>query len=338
MRIATLAVMFAVMACRAHPEDAGPTAGSGSGSGSAVVHAQTPSIYRVDDFVASVVVVGGTLVWTDTGGALYTMPVQGGAQHQLSNQHRAGGPTVLALIAQGDHVIGTIDSDMVRIDLPAGPLTPIPLGLVDNDATTLATDGTSIFFNVLFGDELWQLMPDGKKILRAHSRKAQLAITNTTLYALSWEYGTLLAIPIAGGPARTLARGLPHPVGLAADGDAAYVWSEDDRALRRIDIRTGEQKRLVTKGLYGTDNLLVDDQWIYGSTLVAKGQSKLFRVAKDGSRLEVLADGLQAEEMFLNEDALFVASFSQPEIRRYDKRALAPLCVGFDCLPDLPSP
>ncbi|HEY5927028.1 MAG TPA: hypothetical protein VIV11_35315, partial [Kofleriaceae bacterium] len=46
--------------------------------------------YEVGESPMSVVVAGDRLVWTDSTGAIWTMPVAGGQPKQLSDQHGTG--------------------------------------------------------------------------------------------------------------------------------------------------------------------------------------------------------------------------------------------------------
>jgi hypothetical protein len=90
--------------------------------------------------------------------------------------------------------------------------------------SALAFDGTTIFFYASDSPKIIQRTPIGgpAALFVTEDEVADLLADATTVYALTVT-GNLVAHPIAGGAARTIASGLAAPRRLAADDAALYV-------------------------------------------------------------------------------------------------------------------
>lgn len=281
-------------------------------------------VLEVDSSPTNIAIANGTLVWTDTAGALWTMPARGGARpKQLSNQHMPGQPMYGNLVAVGSVVVATKQNALAKVTLPDGPIeviaTPSEDWLIE-----LETDGTAVYSNFMDSAEVFKLTLDGTKTKLTDFKRASLAVHGDTVYAVGYGSGTIIAMK--DGKRRTIASGLRHPTGFAVDDQAAYVWTEGDRALRRIDLKTGKTTFLEKQGLENTDELVLDGDWVYLYTWFGPGKSKFLRVAKDGSGTQVLADGLGApNSIAVDADAVYVSLQDADRILRFDKRAITPL-------------
>jgi len=92
------------------------------------------------------------------------------------------------------------------------------------------------------------------------TRATGIVVDSTTLYTMtSGGGGSVLALPLAGGPARTLPA-LVGAVGLAASADA--LFAVNNSTLQRIDKATGETTTLFTENVGGT-SIAVHGGFVY---------------------------------------------------------------------------
>jgi hypothetical protein len=142
-----------------------------------------------------------------------------------------------------------------------------------------------------------------------------------TLFVASYSNGTLVAIPLAGGPAKTIATGLVRPTSVAADEARVFVYSEKQKTIRRIVIATKEST-VIAEGLDNADELVADGAWLYTYSWQPRGQ--LVRVAKDGGPApQVLADDLKSPyAIAFDGDAIYATVRDQNKIVRIAKAAL----------------
>lgn len=262
----------------------------------------------------ALVVVGETLVWTDGAGAIWTMPALGGEPRQLSDQHGLG--FTFRPVVAGGQVFVSAKRDFVHVTLPAGPARKLGLGLPEDPLHVVGDD--RFIYTTLFQRDTVLAIPVGGGPPRpvANIRRGVLALHGDTLYAISYASGQLVAIPTAGGKPRTIAKGFVRPTTLDVDDTAAFVYTEKDQTLRRVELATGATSVLAT-GLVNADDLVADGAWLYTFSWPAR----FVRVAKDGSRTEVLADDLKSPyDIAVAADAVYVISRDQNKIVRLRKR------------------
>jgi hypothetical protein len=169
-------------------------------------------------------------------------------------------------------------------------------------------------------------------------KQADIAIRNGTLYAMSYYANAFMSVPTAGGKPRTIAR-VPSPTAFAVDDVAGYAWCEKDHALRKIDLKTGKVTELWKAQLVKPDAIVSDGDWIYAAASLAgtvdatggyaEGDAvQLVRIAKDGSQLQVLVDGLKGlGPITADADAIYAAPVQSGVVLRVDKAHVQPLRV-----------
>ncbi len=260
------------------------------------------------------------LVWTDSAGAIWSMSTSGGTPKQLSDQQNPN--FAFKVFLAGDELFATSRKDLLRVESPAGPVTKAGiLSLADNpiDAT-----GTSdhVFMTLFKRDEIMRASVGGgaaKKI--ASVPRGVVGRNADTLFIASYSSGALVAIPLAGGSAKTIARGLVRPTAVAADDARVFVYSEKQQSIRRIVIATGEAT-VIAEGLDNSDDLVADGAWLYTYSWQPRGQ--LVRIAKDGGLPpQVLADDLKSPyAIAFDGDAIYATVRDQNKIIKITKAAL----------------
>lgn len=262
----------------------------------------------------SVVVAGDALVWTDSTGAIWTVPIAGGDPVQLSDQHGAGF-MFHPVVAGGDVFVST-KRDFVRVTLPRGPVTKLGLALAE-DPEEVVAEGDTIYVTLFKRDAVLAIPTRGGAPRQLTSfRRGVLAVHAGTLYTVSFANGTLVSIPTDGGKPKQIARGFSRPTALAVDDTAAFVYTEKDQTLRRVELATGATRVLAT-GLVNSDDLVSDGPWLY----TFSWPSSLVRIAKDGSRKDVIADDLASPyHIAIDGEAIYVVSRDQNKIVRLAKR------------------
>lgn len=273
--------------------------------------------FAVGESPTSLVVAGSALVWTDSMGAIWTMPTAGGPPRQLTEQRAAG--FMFHPVSVGTDVLVSTKRDFARVTLPGGPVRNLGLALAEDPVDIVADDHT-IYTTLFKRDELLAI-PVGGGIIGtptklASVRRAVLAVHGPTLYAVSYATGRLVSLPITGGKLTQIARGLERSTALAVDDTAAYLYSEKDQTLRKVELATGAITVLATQ-LTNSDDLVSDGPWLY----TYSWPSRVLRIAKDGSGQETLADDLASpSHIAIDARAIYVVSRDQNKIVRLAKR------------------
>ncbi|HSK03151.1 MAG TPA: hypothetical protein VK932_17990, partial [Kofleriaceae bacterium] len=267
----------------------------------------------------SLVVAGGTLVWTDIAGGVWSMPADGGAPRQLSDQKAPA--FAFQLFTAGGEVLATSRRDLLRVGVPDGPVTLARIGGLAEQPLEVEADGAFIYLTLFKRPEIVRVpVAGGAATKLAELPRAVLALSGDTLYAASYSTGVLVAIATATGATRVVARGLGKPTAIAADGTHVFAYSERDEALRRIDVATGAAT-VLARGLVNSDDVELDGEHVYTRTWGAR--PALVRVAKDGSRpAEVLAELPSPTDIAFDAGGVYVASRDGRRIVRLARAAL----------------
>ena len=265
----------------------------------------------------SLVIAGDAMVWTDSTGAIWTMPVAGGEPRQLSEQHSHG--FAFHPVVVGTEVFVSGKRDFWRVALPAGPVTKMNARGLLEDPEEVVSDETSIYATLFKRDEVMAIPASSggaRQVMKF--RRGVLAIHGDTLYAVSYSNGTLVAVPTSGGKPKQIAKGFVRPTALAVDDMHAFVYTEKDRTVRRVELATGATS-VLARELENSDDLVSDGAWLY--TFSWGKPAKLVRIAKDGSREpEVLADDLLSPyHIAIDARAVYVTSRDQNKIVRLRK-------------------
>jgi hypothetical protein len=265
-------------------------------------------------------VAGTSLVWSDSAGALWTMRSDGtGQPRQLSDQHLG---FAFSIVTAGTSVLAATKKDLLRVQLPDGPVTHAKLDGLADDPEEIVADATSVYFTMFKRNEIMRVpAAGGKPVQFAELARGVLGIHGANVYAASYSTGVLVAIPTAGGTPRTIARGIPRPTAVAADDQFAFVYSEREKTIRRIALATGDTV-VIGRDLENSDDLVADGAWLYLYSWAKP--HRLLRLAKDGSRPpQVLADDLKSPyRIVVDADAIYVTVRDQNKIVRFDKAAL----------------
>ncbi len=266
----------------------------------------------------SVVSTGSALVWTDAAGAIWTMP-EGGTPKQLSDQKHPD--FAFSLLLAGDQVFATARHGILRIELRRGEVTQLAItGLPDQPEEAVA-DAGHLYVTIFKHDDVMRIPVGGGKAERIGSvSRGVLGLAGSTLYIASYATGTLSALSTEGGAARPVAKGLPRPTGVAADGTHVFVYCETDRALRRIDATTGEST-ILARDLINSDRIVIDGDWIY--TRSWGPRHSLLRIPKSGGPAQTLADDLRSPyRIAIDADSVYVTSRDDRRIVRLAKARL----------------
>jgi hypothetical protein len=270
----------------------------------------------------SLVVSGTTLAWTDSAGAIWSMPSHGRDQpKKLSDQRTPD--FAFQVFAAGGRVFAATRGDLMRVELPDGPVAKAKLGLAALPEEAVA-DESFVYLTLFQKDDILRVPVGGgaaKKV--AQLSRGVLALRGDTLYAVSYSTGVLVELPAAGGKPRTIARGLPRPTALAVDEHSAFIYCEGDEALRRVDLATGTSA-ILARELINSDEVHLDGPYVY--TRSWGKRHSIVRVPKDGSRpQQVVTDGLASPyHIAIDAEALYVTSRDADTIVRIDKAALPP--------------
>jgi hypothetical protein len=265
---------------------------------------------------ASLVVVEDALLWTDSLGAIWTMPAAGGEAKQLSDQQHPS--FAFHVFVAGGQAFATSRRDLLRIAPDHSVTLAGVTGLVDYPEESVA-DAAAIYLTVFKHPEIVKAPTRGGKAGKlATLPRSILAVHGDTLYAASYTTGVMIAVPTAGGRAQTVVRGLHRPTALVADERYVYVYSETDKALTRIEIATGTTTPLAG-GLINSDDLVLDGPWLY--TYSWGKPATLWRIAKDGSQPpKVLASDLASpSDIAFDATSIYVASRDQNRIVKLPK-------------------
>lgn len=267
----------------------------------------------------SVLSTGRALVWTDQAGAIWTASPTGASPRQLSDQKHPD--FAFSLLAAGDQIFATARHGILRVDLEAGKVAPLAIeGLPDQPEDAVA-DRDHLYVTIFKRDDVLRIPVRGGKAEKLASiSRGVLALHGATLIVASYAAGTLSVIPTAGGAPRIVARGLARPTAVAADATHAYVYGEKDRALRKIDLATGEQTRLAGE-LINSDDVVADGDWLYTRSWGTRGS--LLRIPKAGGAVQTLADDLASPyRIAVDVHAIYVTSRDDNRIVRIPRSTL----------------
>jgi hypothetical protein len=281
-----------------------------------------PAPARVDLAVptapTSLVALGGALYWSDALGAIWTMPSDGRSPaRQLSD----GQKFAFHLFRAGDRVFATSRKDLLRIDAD-GSVNALGLKLAELPEESVG-DAGALYITLFKRTEVLRIgATDNRRTTLASVPRGVLGLHGDTLYAASYSTGALVAVPVRGGAPRTIATGLPRPTAVAADAEAAYVYCERDRSVRRIELATGATTVIAT-GLENSDDLVSDGPHLW--TISWGPQPGLVHIDKDGSApaARLTADVRHPTKIAVDEHAIYVSSRDEPRIVRMP-RALLP--------------
>ncbi|HEY5951227.1 MAG TPA: hypothetical protein VIV40_37300, partial [Kofleriaceae bacterium] len=244
---------------------------------------------------------------------IWMMPVTGGEPKQLSDQHGIGF-SFHPVVAGGD-VFVSGKRDFVRVTLPEGAVKKLGLALPE-DPEEVVADDHAIYVTLFKRDEVMAIPLGASAKPLFTFRRGVLAVHGSTLYAVSYATGVLVAIPTSGGKPTTIAKGFVRPTALAADDTAAFIYTEKDRTLRRVELATGATS-VLAGDLDNSDDLVSDGAWLY----TVSWPNQLVRIAKDGSARDVIAGDLKSPtHIAIDADFLYVVSRDQNKIVRLPKR------------------
>lgn len=243
--------------------------------------------FAVPTLAMELVLHRGTLVWVDLAGALWTMPVDGTtAPKQISEQHRDGLAT--HPFVAGDLVLAKNGKDLLALELPGGPVTRIHVTGTPAMFEEVVGDQDAIFVTVFQHDQILKVSIGGGAVQHvADAKKALLALRGKTLYTLSYATGELVAIPRDGGTSHTIADKLDHPTAFVVDDKAAYVYTEGNRRVARIDLATGAST-VLGDHLDNSDELVLAGDFLY----TVSWPDKLVAIPTAGGTVQTLADHL----------------------------------------------
>jgi hypothetical protein len=256
----------------------------------------------------------GTLVWADRAGAIWMMPTAGGdPPRQISEQHRDGFAT--HPFVAGERVLVKASKKFDAVELPGGTVSSVDVtgspGLIESAVGSAA----QLFFTVFDKAGVFSVKAGGGASRRvAPVANAVLALHGGTLYIASYKTGELLSVPEAGGVPHTIAKKLHKPTALAVDDTAAYVYTEGDRKVLRIDLATGATSTLGTD-LENSDELAIAGDAIY----TVSWPHKLVRLPRtsDGPAAASVADDLtQPRGVVVDDKFVYVTSDSPPRVVR----------------------
>ena len=282
-------------------------------------------VFDVGESPMSIAVVGDTLMWTDSAGALWSMPKRGGRMLQLSEQHMPGEPFYQNIVLHAGKLVAARRGDLATVPPPQGPPTVMELGLGNDQLLEMVSDGTAVYATSYETNKIYRVA-DNKATRLFDHRRAAIDIEGDTLYALSYSTGALVSIKTKGGAVRTIATGLPKPTGFATDALNAYAWCEKDGTLRRIELATGKQATLAKDGLQNSDTIIEDGAWLYLYTWLGPNAGKFLRVAKDGTQMQVIADKLSAPyDIAIDDEAVYLSVRDDNKIMRFQRATIRPL-------------
>src|SRR5262245_7186534 len=119
-----------------------------AGAALVLVDAAAPSrmqVFGVGESPMSIAVVGDPLFWTDSAGALWSMPKHGGRILQLSEQHMPGEPFFQNIAEHAGKLVAAKEGDLARVTPPQGPPDLMKLGLGTDQLLELVSDGTAVY-------------------------------------------------------------------------------------------------------------------------------------------------------------------------------------------------
>ena len=294
------------------PTDVAPQAGASKTPTDPPPTPTNPQTGRRDFAVptspSGLVIHRGTLVWTDLSGAIWAMAADGSTRpKKLSDQHREG--LAFHPFVAGDRVLAKADKELLVIEVPDGPVTRVHLTGVPGLPEELVGDATSVYLTIFNQKQVMRVPIGGgaaEHVLDV--ARGVLALHGDTLYVASYDTGALLAVPTAGGKPRTVAHGLRHPTAIAIDDTAAYVYSEDDQRVLRVELATGASS-ILGEHLNNSDELAIAGDSLY----TVSWPGKLVRLPKvPGRAPDTLADDLHVPRAVVSDDHFVYVTTQEP--------------------------
>ena len=276
------------------------------------------------DNVTNLLVVDGRLVWSDSGGSIWTMSTRGGAARELANQHdEPNFPMYGALTYHQGKVYAARTGVIATVALPDGPVTALSWPLANDDAYELVSDGTALYGAMFDGKAVVRFDDAGTPKRLAAMPEGVLVSAGSAVYSADFYAGVIAQV---APKRRTLARDVPHTTGFAADDHAIYAWSQLDNVLRTVDLASGKVRTLWKPDFSDSDALAPDDDWLYADATNDHGTS-LVRIAKDGSQLQVLVEQMSHRgPIAIDADAVY-ASGDEAGFIRVDKTRIEPVRI-----------
>jgi hypothetical protein len=275
-------------------------------------------VFTVPPSPASIVVFRDALVWTDGSGSIWTMPTTGGTPKQLSDGQKPD--FAFKVVVAGDAVMASTRKDLLHVDLD-GAVTKVNVkGLVELPEEVVA-DASGVYVTMFKRDQIMHVTGTSAKQIGTLARGV-LALRGSTLYAVSYATGALVAIPTNGDKPRTIGKGFLRSTALAVDDTHAFVYSEKAKTISRIDLATGAPT-VIAKDLTNADELVLDGDWLYTRSWDTGKRGSIVRIAKDGSGQTVLGADLAAPyNIAVDDDAVYVTIRDGAQIVRFDKAAM----------------
>jgi hypothetical protein len=153
---------------------------------------------------------------------LFAVPRDGGPLQALADLGSPCGPLGVAIDAQRVYAatIGCLDgpSVLVRVPRTSGAPTTLLSSSTESIRWIAARDGTVYF---LLGQRLMRIGSEETPVTMAMIDGISLALQATTVYVLTTD--AVIAMPIQGGPPKTLAAGLSAANSIAVDDSGIYV-------------------------------------------------------------------------------------------------------------------
>lgn len=261
----------------------------------------------------SLVLFHDTLVWADAGASIWAMPADGSAPpKQLSEQHRDGLAT-RPFIA-GDKLYAKAGKGLLRITVPDGPVTKLTWTGVPTLPETVASDGTTAVMTLFQNTQILRAPMEGGAAQPVTSAKrALVAVAGGTLYIASFTTGTLTAMPIAGGTPKTIASKLPQPTALEVEGAFAYLYTEGNKRVVRVELASGKTD-VLGEQLENSDEVDVAEDAVY----TVSWPNKLVRLPKapGGASTALASDLHQPRGIAHDQKWVYVTSDSPARIVR----------------------
>lgn len=236
------------------------------------------------------------VVWTDqAGGAIRSVPADGGTSKTLASELGNGGPYVLALT--GEQLLWpNLTHGIQTVPLGGGPVTTFPVGDPPLSAGGIAADDLYVYWTDL-------------------------------------QQRTVNRMPLGGGPVVVLASGQDYPNGIAADGQAVYWTSaahwntvQPTGYIMRVSRHGGVPVVLASQATL-THQLAIDGSSVYWTGGLfgpdSAGTGSVTRVPLDGSEpATVLVSGLNSP-FDIAVDSRYVYWSEERGIMRLEKGAAA---------------